>query len=154
MADQFVHEDDTWDRPAAAPTKAAVAGWPYPQYAQAEPVYHRGSAFPGQDWPYPQKTAEGNSYQYAFNDGHYHSPRTVEDRPAKAPTGPPVANWPETSPPKDEEKKDDKKEEAKKSLAQIQDEPEKVHTLMPEGHQAVANSNQPGPRTTFYAEHI
>ena len=40
MADQFVHEDDTFDRPKQAPTKAGVAGWPYPQYAQASDVYN------------------------------------------------------------------------------------------------------------------
>jgi hypothetical protein len=160
MADQYVHQDDTFPRPAAAPKSASVAGWPYPQYAQKPPVYHRGDKFPEQDWPYEQKTAENKEIYHTFNDGHYHSPRHVWERSEKAPTGASVNNWPETSPPKDEapakkaliQGDDDSKEGGDAAEFKIPSEPEKVHTIMPTGHQAVANSNEPGPRTTFYAD--
>jgi len=34
----------------------------------------------------------------------------------------------------------------------MQEEPEKVQVLEPIAYQGTANQNQPGPRTTFYAD--
>ena len=38
MAAPYIRLDDNWNRPSKPPTKAAVAGWPFPQYAQVEGI--------------------------------------------------------------------------------------------------------------------
>lgn len=38
MATSIIHEYDRWPRPEAAPAKAEVKGWDYPQFAQAEDI--------------------------------------------------------------------------------------------------------------------
>jgi hypothetical protein len=58
------------------------------------------------------------------NDGHFHYPQHVWERSAKAPEGPPVLNWPATSPPADEKKA------AKKALVQ-KDEKKKADLSTP-----------------------
>jgi len=90
-----------------------------------------------------------------FNDAHFHSPKHVQDRAAKAPVGPPVLGWPATSPPKalgQLMKDDDKKAAAATAPFVLPGEPEKVHHLEPNMYKSAADNNQPGPRTTFYAE--
>ena len=100
--------------------------------------------------------------QPAFHDGDYHSAKHVWERAEKAPSGPPVLNWPETSPPKDDDKKkslaqeepkkDGKKDGKSAAPTWIHGEPEKVQILEPEAYKHAADNNKPGPRTTFYPE--
>jgi len=146
-------------RQGAPPKSAEVANWPFPQYAQAEaaPVAK------------PVDERAGMIIHPTFNDAHFHSPKHVWDRSEKAPTGPAVLGWPETSPPKDDEKKattpaakapalmelmkddDKKKVAANPGLWGASGEPEKVHILEPLLYKEAADANPQAQRTTYYA---
>jgi hypothetical protein len=146
MASKYVPAYNEWDRRAKAPTRSEVKGWPYPQYSQES----------SEEWPYPDKTESGKEIQHTFNDAHFHSPRHVWNRSEEAPKGALVKGWPATSPPEDKAllQGDDKKPAAAPpaGVSGASNETEKVHILEPTAYQGAANSNLPGPRTTFYVE--
>jgi len=92
MAAPYIRLDDNWNRPSKPPTKAAVAGWPFPQYAQKSDIYNidgRRSKAPEtaevSNWPYPQYSQQEPKPDLLSN---------YEHRKNTAPTKAEVAGWP------------------------------------------------------------